>query len=376
MDNLEKVKNFSQAIAKIKNELHKDVVGQEDIIDNVINAIISGGNVLLEGVPGVGKTRLVRSLGKTLSLPFSRIQFTPDLMPSDVTGTNVIEKDDSGKMNTVFKRGPIFANLVLADEINRATPKTQSAMLEVMQEHRVTVANKTYTIAEPFFVLATQNPIEQDGTYPLPEAQMDRFMFKLLVGFPSVKELADIVNMTQITMEETATAVVDGKTILEMRELAKTVPVASDVLYYAMRLVARTHPELADSGETAAKYVKYGCSPRAGQALITAAKVRALICGRYNVSYDDIDVLAYPVLRHRMKVNYTAINERLNVDDVITKIIAENKKEKGSGKLDGDNATVAINEVAAETPAEVTGANDTAVPAEEEPKKKKKKKKK
>ncbi len=372
MDNKAQVENFSSAVAKIKQEIKKDLVGQEDIVDNVLIAIIAGGNVLLEGVPGVGKTRMVRSLGKVLELPFSRIQFTPDLMPSDVTGTNVIEKDANGKMNTVFQKGPIFANLVLADEINRATPKTQSAMLEVMQEHRVTVANKTYTIAEPFFVLATQNPIEQDGTYPLPEAQMDRFMFKLLVGFPSVKELADIVNMTQITMEETATAVVDGKTILEMRELAKTVPVASDVLYYAMRLVARTHPELADSGETAAKYVKYGCSPRAGQALITAAKVRALICGRYNVSYDDIDVLAYPVLRHRMKVNYTAINERLNVDDVITKIIAENKKEKGSGKLDGDNATVAINEVAAETPAEVTGANDTAVPAEEEPKKKKK----
>ncbi len=372
MDNKAQVENFSSAVAKIKQEIKKDLVGQEDIVDNVLIAIIAGGNVLLEGVPGVGKTRMVRSLGKVLELPFSRIQFTPDLMPTDVTGTNVIEKDANGKMNTVFQKGPIFANLVLADEINRATPKTQSAMLEVMQEHRVTVANKTYTIAEPFFVLATQNPIEQDGTYPLPEAQMDRFMFKLLVGFPSVKELADIVNMTQITMEETATAVVDGKTILEMRELAKTVPVASDVLYYAMRLVARTHPELADSGETAAKYVKYGCSPRAGQALITAAKVRALICGRYNVSYDDIDVLAYPVLRHRMKVNYTAINERLNVDDVITKIIAENKKEKGSGKLDGDNATVAINEVAAETPAEVTGANDTAVPAEEEPKKKKK----
>lgn len=336
MENTEKVKKFSAAIATIKKELKKDVVGQEDIVDGVIVAIIAGGNVLLEGVPGVGKTRLVRTLGKTLKLPFSRIQFTPDLMPSDVTGTNIIEKDADGRMNTVFQKGPIFANLVLADEINRATPKTQSAMLEVMQEHRVTVANKTYSIAEPFFVLATQNPIEQDGTYPLPEAQMDRFMFKLLVGFPSVKELADIVSMTQITMEETADSVVDGATILEMRELAKTVPVAPDVLYYAMRLVARTHPELGDSGETAKKYVKYGCSPRAGQALITAAKVRALIDGRYNVAYGDIDALAYPVLRHRMKINYTAINERLTVDDVIARLIAENAKEKGTGKLDAD----------------------------------------
>ena len=334
MDNKAQVENFSRSVAKIKEEIKKDLVGQEDIVNNVIIAIIAGGNVLLEGVPGVGKTRLVRTLGKALKLPFSRIQFTPDLMPSDVTGTNVIEKDASGKMNTEFRKGPIFANLVLADEINRATPKTQSSMLEVMQEHKVTVGKETYKLSEPFFVLATQNPIEQDGTYPLPEAQMDRFMFKLLVGFPSVKELADIVNMTQITMDETANAVVDGPTILAMRELAKDVPVVPDVLYYAMRLVARTHPELPDSGETAKKYVKYGCSPRAGQALITCAKVRALIDGRFNVSYEDIDELAYPVLRHRMKINYTAINERLSVDDVISKLIAENAKDKGTGKLD------------------------------------------
>ncbi len=368
MDNKAKVENFSRSVAKIKQEIKKDLVGQEDIVNNVIIAIIAGGNVLLEGVPGVGKTRLVRTLGKALKLPFSRIQFTPDLMPSDVTGTNVIEKDASGKMNTVFQRGPIFANLVLADEINRATPKTQSAMLEVMQEHRVTVANKTYSISEPFFVLATQNPIEQDGTYPLPEAQMDRFMFKLLVGFPSVKELADIVNMTQITMEETADAVVDGATILAMRELAKSVPVVPDVLYYAMRLVARTHPELEDSGDTAKKYIKYGCSPRAGQALITAAKVRALIDGRYNVSYEDINSLAYPVLRHRMKINYTAINEKLTVDDVIDRLISENAKEKGSGKLDADKKQ--------EVPAETAIGNNENTDAVEEsatPVKKKKK---
>ena len=329
MDNKAQVESFSRSVEQIKQEIKKDLVGQEDIVNNVIIAIIAGGNVLLEGVPGVGKTRLVRSLGKVLELPFSRIQFTPDLMPSDVTGTNVIEKDAAGKMKTAFQKGPIFANLVLADEINRATPKTQSALFEVMQEHKVTVANKTYAIDEPFFVLATQNPIEQDGTYPLPEAQMDRFMFKLLVGFPSVEELTDIVNMTQITMDETATAVVNGETILAMRKLAKEVPVIPEVLRYAMRLVSRTHPELSDSGETAKKYVKYGCSPRAGQALITAAKVRALIDGRFNVSYEDIDALAYPVLRHRMKVNYAALNERLSVDDVIAKLIEENAKEKG-----------------------------------------------
>lgn len=324
-ENAEKVKQFSQSISIIKSELHKDVVGQDDIIDNVIVAIIAGGNVLLEGVPGVGKTRLVRSLGKTLSLPFSRIQFTPDLMPSDVTGTNVIEKGESGKMNTVFQRGPIFANLVLADEINRATPKTQSAMLEVMQEHKVTVAKQTYPLEEPFFVLATENPIEQDGTYPLPEAQMDRFMFKLIVKFPTVEELKGIVNMTQITLDETATAVIDGKTILEMRELAKTVPVIDEVLDFAVNLVSSTHPELDAASSVAKKYIKYGASPRAAQALITCAKVRALMNGNYNVSYDDIKTLAYPVLRHRIKINYNAVSEKLGVDDVIKLLVSDLK---------------------------------------------------
>lgn len=326
MENLQAVKEFSASIEKIREEIRKDMVGQEDVVDNVIIAIIAGGNVLLEGVPGVGKTRLVRSLSKVLRLPFSRIQFTPDLMPSDVTGTNVAERDDEGKVQMHFQQGPIFANLILADEINRATPKTQSAMLEVMQEHKVTVAGTTYPLSEPFFVLATENPIEQDGTYPLPEAQMDRFMFKLLVTFPSVSALKDIVNMTQKTMDETAEAVIDGETILQMRELAKTVPVLDEILDYAMELVASTHPELEGASETAKKYIKYGCSPRAAQAIITTAKVRALVNGNYNVSYDDIDALAYPVLRHRMKVNYNAINEHLTVDDVISLLIKENKK--------------------------------------------------
>ena len=326
MESFEKVQEFSEKIALIKQELAKDVVGQEDIINNVIIAMVAGGNVLLEGVPGVGKTRLVRSLSRVFKLPFSRIQFTPDLMPSDVTGTDVIEKDEKGNMKTVFRKGPIFANLVLADEINRATPKTQSAMLEVMQEHKITVGNKNYVLDEPFFVLATENPIEQDGTYPLPEAQMDRFMFKLIMKFPAVEELMDIVNMTQITMAETAATVMDGATMLEMRALASTVPVASDVLQYAVQLVTNTHPEVEDASSTAKAYIKYGASPRAAQALITCAKVRALMNGNYNVSKEDIDALAFPVLRHRIKISYNAVNERLTVDEVIALLIKETKK--------------------------------------------------
>ena len=327
MENLnERVQKFNTAIQNVKTQLRRDLVGQDEVVDNVIIAIIAGGNVLLEGIPGVGKTRLVRSLGKTLSLPFSRIQFTPDLMPSDVTGTEIMHKDENGNMQSEFRRGPIFANLVLADEINRATPKTQSAMLEVMQEHKVTVAGNTYKLEEPFFVLATENPIEQDGTYPLPEAQMDRFMFKLIMKFPSDKELMDIVKMTQITMAETAEVAMDGHDILEMRELAAQVPVMDEVLDYAVRLVSGTHPEIECASDTAKKYIKYGASPRAAQALITCAKVRALMNGNFNVSYADVEALALPVLRHRIKINYTAINDKLTVDDVIGKLVKETKK--------------------------------------------------
>ena len=324
--NEQNIKQFSQKCQNIFKQLERDVIGQKEVVEGVVIAMIAGGNVLLEGVPGVGKTRLVRSLGRVFDLPFSRIQFTPDLMPADVTGTNIIVKDAKGNSTFDFQPGPIFSNISLADEINRATPKTQSALLEAMQEHTVTVMGVSRKLNEPFFVLATQNPVEQDGTYPLPEAQMDRFMFKLIVGFPTTKELTEIVNMTQITLDETATAVLDGATIMEMRNLAKDVPVLPEITDYAVKLVAATHPELDSAPSCTKKYIKYGASPRAAQALITAAKVRALMEGRYNVSYDDVKTLAYPVLRHRVKLSYAALSDKLTVDDTITQLLNEVKR--------------------------------------------------
>ena len=315
------VQFFSEKSKKVLAEIGKDLVGQTQVVEDAVIAMIAGGNVLLEGVPGVGKTRLVRSMGRVFNLPFSRIQFTPDLMPADVTGTNIIEKDDQGRNKLVFQKGPIFSSIVLADEINRATPKTQSALLEAMQEHTVTAGGQTYTLEEPFFVLATQNPIEQDGTYPLPEAQVDRFMLKLTMTFPTVKELGSIVTMTQKTMEETAEAVLSAEELLAMRETARDIPVMDEVLEYAMRLVAATHPELPDSPEFTHKYIRFGASPRAAQALITTAKVRALMQGRYNVSYEDINALAFPVLRHRIKPSYDAVAERISADELITRLL-------------------------------------------------------
>lgn len=317
------IQQFKEKYDAICEQVSRDMIGQEAVIEGTLIAMIAGGNVLLEGVPGVGKTRLVRSLGRVFKLPFSRIQFTPDLMPADVTGTNIISKDATGNSRYIFQRGPIFSNIILADEINRATPKTQSALLEAMQEHTVSVMGITYKLQEPFFVLATQNPIEQDGTYPLPEAQMDRFMFKLIVKNPSRDELIDIVNMTQKTMSEVATNVCTGTELLEMRATANEIPVAADVMKYAMTLCSATHPDSDFASEAAQKYVRLGASPRAGQALITAAKIKALMNGRFNVSYGDINDLAYPVLRHRMKLNFEAIAERMTPDDIIDEIIDE-----------------------------------------------------
>ena len=319
----ENIKKFSEQCQNIFGQIGRDVIGQKDVIEGAVIAMIAGGNVLLEGVPGVGKTRLVRTLGRVFDLPFSRIQFTPDLMPADVTGTNIIVKDDNGNSSFQFQPGPIFSNIILADEINRATPKTQSALLEAMQEHTVTVMGVSRKLEEPFFVLATQNPVEQDGTYPLPEAQMDRFMFKIIVKNPSLDELMDIVNMTQKTMAETADAACSGDELLEMRRTANAIPVATDVMRYAMMLCSATHPDSECATEAAKKYVRLGASPRAGQALISAAKVKALMNGRFNVSYNDINELALPVLRHRIKLTFEAAAERISADEIVNMIVAE-----------------------------------------------------
>ena len=319
---------FAEKSKQLLDEIAKDLVGQKDVVEQTVIAMIAGGNVLLEGVPGVGKTRLVRSLGQAFSLPFSRIQFTPDLMPADVTGTNIMEKDEDGKTRIRFQKGPVFSNIILADEINRATPKTQSALLEAMQEHTVTTGGSTYHLEEPFFVLATQNPIEQDGTYPLPEAQTDRFMFKLLMTFPGEEELKEIVNMTQETMAERANAVLTGEDLLAMRETAKEICVAEDVLNFVIRLVTATHPEVASASDFCKKYIRFGASPRACQALITAGKVRALMDGRYNVSYADIKALAHPVLRHRIKGSFAAVTEKVGIDSLIDVLLAEAEGKK------------------------------------------------
>ena len=321
------IEQFSKQCAAIFEQISRDVIGQKEVVQGTVIAMIAGGNVLLEGVPGVGKTRLVRTLGRVFDLPFSRIQFTPDLMPADVTGTNIIVKDENGNSSFQFQKGPVFSNIILADEINRATPKTQSALLEAMQEHTVTVMGVSRKLEEPFFVLATQNPIEQDGTYPLPEAQMDRFMFKLLVPDPTLDELLDIVNMTQKTMAEVADKACSGEQLLQMRATANQIPVADEVMKYAMILTSATHPTGPVASEAAKKYVRVGASPRAGQAIISAAKVMALIKGRFNVAFSDINELAYPVLRHRLKLNFEAIAERISSDDVIRMIVDEVSKK-------------------------------------------------
>ncbi len=316
---------YQTAVTKVqqcRREIGKAIIGQREIVEQVLLAILCNGNVLLEGVPGLGKTELAKTISHVLKLSFSRIQFTPDLMPSDITGTTMIVKKD-GENHFSFEKGPIFANLVLADEINRATPKTQAALLEAMQEKTVTSTHTTYQLPLPFMVLATQNPIESEGTYPLPEAQLDRFIFKLLVPFPNKKELKDIVNLTLSFQDDLTkpTTILSAEDIFDIRSLIMELPVSDIVMDYAMQLVLNTHPELPDAPEITRNYVTLGASPRGAQAIIRTAKARAMLEHRFNVSFDDIDYVALPALRHRISLNFEAIQDELSADDILIKLI-------------------------------------------------------
>ncbi|HLJ62314.1 MAG TPA: MoxR family ATPase [bacterium] len=317
------VDEFRRSFAAVRQELGRVIVGHESLLDLVVTALVAGGHVLLEGVPGLGKTLLVRTLAQALDLRFSRIQFTPDLMPADILGTNLIVQDDAGRRRFEFQPGPVFAQIVLADEINRATPKTQSALLEAMQEHAVSTAGVSRPLDEPFFVLATQNPIEMEGTYPLPEAQLDRFLFKLRVAFPELDDLRTIAERTTGPEDPTARQVADAAAILRMQAIAREVPVASHVRDYAVRLVLATHAASPQASLSAKRFIRYGASPRGLQALIRAGKVRALVQGRLNVSVEDIQALALPALRHRLILSFEGEAEGVDADDLVRQAIEE-----------------------------------------------------
>ena len=319
----EQIDKFREVYNALKEEISKVIVGQEAIVEGTLNALFANGHVLLEGVPGLGKTLLVRTLSQVLDLSFNRIQFTPDLMPADILGTNMVHETDDGRRAFEFQHGPIFSHLVLADEINRATPKTQSAMLEAMQERSVTIGGKIRKLDLPFFVLATQNPIDQEGTYPLPEAQLDRFFYKLLVGYPSADELSEVVTRTTEGGSVEVKLVVDGPSLIELQQLVQQVPVASHVKDYAVRLVLATHPNSETALDITNQFLRFGSSPRGAQTLLLGAKVRALTEGRFNVSFDDIAAFALPALRHRLIVNFEAEAEGVTSDFVLDKILAE-----------------------------------------------------
>ena len=316
------IDNYLAKAQATEAEIQKVIVGQEEVIRHVLIALFAGGHVLLEGVPGLGKTMLIRTLGQALDLHFSRIQFTPDLMPADIVGTDILA-DDNGKRSFQFQPGPIFANLVLADEINRAPPKTQSALLEAMQEHSVTVAKKTYPLDAPFFVMATQNPLEMDGTYPLPEAQLDRFFFKVMVGFPAESALADVLKLTTGGVTPDVQTVATAAEVTEMSQITRQVALASHVYEYVARLVMRTHPDRDDAPPLVKKYVQYGASPRGGQAIILGSKVRALLEDRFNVAVDDIKAIAPAALRHRILLNFEGLAEEVNPDTIIAELLEQ-----------------------------------------------------
>jgi MoxR-like ATPase len=313
--------SFRTLAEKIETEVGRVIVGQNEVVRHVLVSILAGGHVLLEGVPGLGKTMLIRTLGQALDLKFSRVQFTPDLMPADILGTEILS-DENGKREFRFRPGPLFANLVLADEINRATPKTQSALLEAMQEGSVTVAQHTYKLEEPFFVMATQNPLEMEGTYPLPEAQLDRFFFKVNVDLPDVKEMSEILDRTTGKETPSANKAVSGADIVQMRALARAVPIASHVKEYIARLVLASHPEDPHATPLVKKYVRYGVSPRGGQSLVLGAKVTALLAGRYNVAFEDVHAVANASLRHRLLLNFDGLAEGIRPDTIIQELVS------------------------------------------------------
>jgi MoxR-like ATPase len=315
--------DFAQLAREIRREVGKAIVGQDDVVRGVLTCLIAGGHALLEGVPGLGKTSLVRAFARVLDLQYGRIQFTPDLMPADVTGTTIIMEDETGRRVLSFQAGPVFANLILADEINRATPKTQSALLEAMQERTVTSAGTSRPLPRPFYVLATQNPVEMEGTYPLPEAQLDRFFYKLLIAYPARGELATIVRQTVTTLEPTTHVVASGQTLLEMHRLALEVPMSSYVLDYAVRLILASQPGSAtgETPEMVKRYVRIGASPRGAQALTLAGRINALLEGRYNLSFDDVRAVAHNALRHRMTLNFEAETQGITPDQVVTALL-------------------------------------------------------
>jgi MoxR-like ATPase len=323
MSTEEQIQAFREAHAALRAELGKVIVGQDAVVEGTLVALFAGGHVLLEGVPGLGKTLLVRTLGEVLDLSFSRIQFTPDLMPADILGTNIVMEVPGGRREFQFQRGPIFAHLILADEINRATPKTQSALLEAMQEHQVTAGGELRKLVEPFFVMATQNPIDQEGTYPLPEAQLDRFFFKILVGYPTADELTEVLSRTTTGAQAQVGQVLSREALMELMKLVREVPVASHVKDYAVRLVLATHPKTETAAPMASQYLRFGSSPRGGQTLLLAGKVRALTDGRFNVSYDDIEAVAASALRHRLILNFEAEAEGITTDHIIGQILRD-----------------------------------------------------
>ena len=319
----QRAQEFRRIYTRIKEVVQQFIVGHEAVIDGVLTCLFTGGHVLLEGVPGLGKTYLVRRLAEAVDLQFRRVQFTPDLMPADILGTNVVMEDRSGRRYFEFQRGPVFTNILLADEINRATPKTQSALLEAMQEVGVTIGGKTHPLDEPFVVLATQNPIEMEGTYPLPEAQLDRFMLKLVVEFSSREELVTILDRTTEGEVAPAEKVIDGKAILAWREFVTRVVVAPHVKDYAARLILATHPESEFATETVKRYVRYGASPRGAQVLTLGAKVRALLAGRYNAAFEDVAALVLPALRHRVILNFEGEAEGISTDQVLLEVLEQ-----------------------------------------------------